>query len=87
MKLAVTQIALGALIVFFSCFIVAGGHLSGYTITVPESVLREGISPSMTIESRPSIFTVMAVSSTLILGFAVLGTGIAQLVKARNKKI
>ncbi len=87
MKLAITQIVLGALIVFFSCFIVAGGYLNGYTVTVPESVLREGISPYMTIESTPGIFTVMAVSSTLILGLAVLGIGITQTVKTRNKKI
>ena len=72
MKLAITQIILGALTVFFSFFIVGEVYMNDAFIGV---------------NVAPGFFTGLAVMATFFLGLAVTATGITQLVKARRKQI
>jgi hypothetical protein len=67
MKLAITQIVLGALIAFFSCLIMV-------CLAANEGSIANPIGP-------------FADLLTFLSGLAVLGVGITQLFKARNKKI
>jgi hypothetical protein len=85
MKLAVTQIVLGVLIVVFSCIINHVASSPESTITLTESMLAD--MRNIKVEASPSIYKLIIYSSTILLGLAVLGTGIAQLVKARKKQI
>jgi hypothetical protein len=86
MKLAITQIVLGVLIVFFSFYIVAEGYVTEFTVPLPGPV-PQGVAPFITVNKTPGLFTGLAIFATCILGLAVMGTGIIQLLKARRKQI
>ena len=86
MKLAITQIILGLLIVFFSFFIVAEGCVTEFTVPLPEPV-PQGVAPFITVNKTPGLFTGLAIFATCVLGLAVMGTGIVQLLKSRRKQI
>jgi hypothetical protein len=86
MKLAITQMILGVLIVFFSCFIITEGYLTEFTVPYPEPV-PEGVEPFIRVNVLPGPFTGLAISAPILLGLTVVGCGIAQLVKARRKPV
>jgi len=82
MKLSITQMVLGALAAVSSCFIIAGWLTTKFASPVLES---NGSHVQLLVKADPvQVIAQISVFFVLILGLAVLGVGIAQLVKARR---
>ncbi|MCX6011433.1 MAG: hypothetical protein NT134_04140 [Chloroflexi bacterium] len=81
MKLAITQIVLGALVVVFAFIVASRAFPTTFTLPADESgvVTVVEVFPHLT-------FAHISVFLTQALGLAVLGCGIAQLIKARALK-
>jgi hypothetical protein len=81
MKLAITQIVLGVLVAAFSIIVISTGFPTQFTLPADES----GIM--VTVFVYPSLsFAQVGAFLAMFLGLAVVGCGIAQLVKARGAK-
>jgi hypothetical protein len=81
MKLAIAQIALGALVAIFSIIVAATGFPTQFSLPIDESGL-EGILhiyPSLSLAQLSAFLAIF-------LGLGVVGCGIAQLLKARGPK-
>jgi hypothetical protein len=83
MKLAFTQMALGALVAVFSFISTRWGFPTEFTFPPDES----GIGRTVFVNPGPMQVTAQwSAFLALVLGLAVLGCGIAQFLKARGSK-
>ncbi len=77
MKLAITQMVLGALVALSSCFIIAGWLTTEFASPVLEG-------SQLLVKAEPvQVIAQFSVFLVLVLGLAVLGCGIAQYRKRR----
>jgi hypothetical protein len=79
MKLAITQMVLGALVAVFAFIVTNSGFPTQFTLPADES----GVEHILFIYPTLSLAQVSAFLA-LVLGLAVLGCGIAQFLKARK---
>lgn len=83
MKLAIAQVALGALVALSSCFILASWLIAEFALPVAEG---SGYHVQLLIKAGP-VQTIAHLSVFLVpvLGLSVLSCGVAQLQKARRQ--
>jgi hypothetical protein len=81
MRLAISQIVLGALVAVFSLIVTVQAFPTQFTMPVDES----GIEQALFVYPPLTLAHVSAYLA-FFLGLAVLGCGIAQLLKARRPK-
>jgi len=80
-KLAITQIIAGALIVAVSVFILRWGYTLEFIVPIGGGHLLQSVSINPALDMAHAVWLTVL---TGLLGVAVIGVGIAQLVKARK---
>ena len=81
MKLAITQVVLGALIASSTCFVLRWGFPTQFSIPSPDG---QGNISILVNAGPPILWAYWLAMLAFALGLVVLGVGIAQLIKVRK---